>query len=62
MYKIFYYFTKSVYQINDLTFIVDGESSGSAKPISSIGVKRKTEGTETTSPKKAHLQNGGDAK
>jgi len=40
----------------------NGESSGSAKPISSIGVKRKTEGTETTSPKKAHLQNGGDAK
>jgi len=39
----------------------NGEASGSAKPISSIGVKRKTEGSETTSPKKAHLANG-DAK
>jgi len=39
----------------------NGESSGSAKPISSIGVKRKTDGSETTSPKKAHLANG-DAK
>merc|ERR1712142_1372347 len=33
-------------------------SSSSAKPISTISVKRKAEGVEEASPKKAHLANG----
>jgi len=37
----------------------NGESSSSsAKPISTISVKRKADGVEETSPKKAHLANG----
>jgi len=39
----------------------NGEASGSAKPISTIGVKRKTEAGEVSPTKKVHLENG-DAK
>jgi len=42
-------------------FSKSGESSSEAKPISTISVKRKAEGSDSTSPKKAHLENG-DAK
>jgi len=37
------------------------ESTAAAKPISTISVKRKAEGSDSSSPKKAHLENG-DAK
>ena len=46
---------------NKLSLILDGEASGSAKPISTIGVKRKTEAGEVSPTKKVHLENG-DAK
>jgi len=43
------------------TGFTNGEASGSAKPISTIGVKRKTEAGEVSPTKKVHLENG-DAK
>nr|ALS04396.1 nuclear autoantigenic sperm protein [Acartia pacifica] len=42
-------------------FKQNGEFSG-AKPISTISVKRKAEGSDSTSPKKAHVENGTDKK
>lgn len=39
----------------------NGEGSAPAKPISSISVKRKAEGSETVSPKKAHVATNGTA-
>jgi len=38
-----------------------GEGSAAAKPISTISVKRKAEGSETVSPKKAHVETNGTA-
>jgi len=49
-------------QSSTVTGFSNGESSSAAKPISTISVKRKAEGSESASPKKAHLENGGDAK
>eukprot|EP00088_Acartia_fossae_P038566 TRINITY_DN3_c0_g2_i1.p1 TRINITY_DN3_c0_g2~~TRINITY_DN3_c0_g2_i1.p1 ORF type:complete len:485 (+),score=228.94 TRINITY_DN3_c0_g2_i1:47-1501(+) len=48
-------------QTEEAGFKQNGEASSSSKPVSTISVKRKAEGSESSSPKKAHLQNG-DAK
>merc|ERR1711872_704772 len=44
-------------QAEDSTGFANGDNKA-AKPISTISVKRKAEGTDNASPKKAHLENG----
>merc|ERR1719283_146719 len=44
-------------QAEESTGFANGDNTA-AKPISTISVKRKAEGTDNASPKKAHLENG----
>jgi len=44
-------------QAEESTGFANGDNKA-AKPISTISVKRKAEGTDNASPKKAHLENG----
>lgn len=45
-------------QAEESSGFTNGEESKTAKPISTISVKRKADGSDSTSPKKAHVENG----
>merc|ERR1719315_345395 len=45
-------------QAEESTGFTNGEESTPAKPISTISVKRKADGSDSISPKKAHVENG----
>jgi len=49
-------------QAEESTGFANGEAAKSAKPISTISVKRKAEGSDSVSPKKAHVAENGDEK